>query len=118
MSEAVSPQLAGLQAAQELVMSRLVMAPRMLVRRLVAAADLAALQTHPKMEPGVAFGQTLGTAGEVSGLVEHRCRRKMPAPIHLASDFVAHRNDCLASYQVRSRSPPNGNRLVSLPGLP
>src|SRR5205807_5634417 len=61
---APAPVLARLERVDQLVAARVVVGGRVPVRRVVAAADVAALQADAQVQPGVAGLQALLAAGD------------------------------------------------------
>ena len=78
VGEAPAPRITRLERAHDRVAGVLEMAPRMLVRRVVAAAHLAAAEALPKVDPAVAAGDAL-RALEPFGPIELADLRAMAA---------------------------------------
>src|SRR5438445_519188 len=67
---AVPPALAGFERADHRVRCRPIVLRCVLIRRVVAASDVATLETEPKVDPAVAGGETfLATLRRIRAVV-------------------------------------------------
>ena len=65
MDVTVAPRLARFGAADQRVVERFLVLSGVSIGRRIAAADVAAVQAHPEMDPAVTSLQTLLTAGDL-----------------------------------------------------